>query len=279
MLDAIRAEARKLWGHRRATWSLLGAIPLLLIVLFVCVELYHALNGGPRSVMRADGMPPQLWAAQSLQMWQVPQNLMWLFAAAFSAIAFGGEYRWNTLKLIAPHRDRLQIIAAKFIVVVIFLAVSLFCFGVLALFFAVLHDVFAGRGVPAGVDWGAVFWRHLLVWSQAVLAVSLVAAYAALAATAMRSTAGGIVVAVIAFIVFALPPQLWQLVSANAWRFSPGYALSNLQNWAGAGRALSVPIPGAPIEDGWLLSLGVAGAWLLALIALTTLIFGRQDFN
>ena len=142
-----------------------------------------------------------------------------------------------------------------------------------------LHELFAGRGVPAGVDWGAVLWRHLLVLLLTALGATMVAAYAALASVAMRSTAGGIVVAVIAFIVFAIPGQLWMLVSANAWRFSPGYPLSNLQNWAGTGRALSVPVPGAPIADDWVLSLGVLIAWLLGLVAATALIFRRQDFN
>ena len=280
MLDAIFAEARKLWGHRKATWSLLGAIPILLTVLFVCTELYRALNGGGGSVITRETMPAQVWAAQSLQLWQVPQNLMWLFAAAFSAIAFGGEYRWNTLKLVVPHRDRVQLMLAKFFVVIKLIAASLLVFAILNLLFVTLHDLFSGRGVPADVDWASVLWRHGLVWAHTVLASSLVAAYAALAATAMRSTAGGIVAAVIAFIVFALPAPLWAFIKAvPIYHYSPGYSLQNLQSWATVDRALTIPIPGETIADGWLLSLGVAGGWLLALIALTTLIFRRQDFN
>lgn len=278
MLEAVGAEWRKLWGARRVTWTALAALPVLLVVIYVAVQTYEMLNGkGPPSPAAAD---PDAWAASSLGVWGIVHNLGWLLAAAWAATAFGGEYRWNTLKLIVPHRSRLLIIAAKYVVIVLGLAASLLAFGVLAILLQVINSLLDGTGVPA-VDWGAMLGRHAAVWAQALLSLSLIAAYAALASVILRSTAGGIVVTAVLFIVLSLPGVLWVQLSALAYRLSPAYAVPNLQSWAVGQRAQMVPLPGGvpPLADGWATSLGVAGIWLLGLAALATLIFRRQDFN
>lgn len=279
MLEAVGAEWRKLWGARRVTWTVLAALPVLLVVIYAAVQTYQMLNGKPPSPR--GGGDPAAWAAGTLTVWALVQNLGWLLAAAWAATAFGGEYRWNTLKLIVPHRGRLQIIAAKYVVVVLGLAASLMVFGLLAILLQLLDGVLDGTGVPAGVDWGALLGRHAAIWAQSLLAMSLVAAYAALASVILRSTAGGIVVSVVLFIVLSLPGVLWVQLSAMAYRLSPAYAVPNLGAWATAGRAQPVPLPagGGLLADGWLTSLGVAGVWLIGLAALAALIFRRQDFN
>lgn len=277
MLDAVRAEAAKLIGHRKVTWTVLGALPVLLTLIFLGVQIYEAVNGRPAPTRPRTA---ETFAAGSLSTWMLPQNLAWLLAAAWAAVAFGGEYRWNTLKLIVPHRSRVQIMLAKYLVILAGLAASLAVFGVVAIVLQLLGATIDGRGVPPGVEWADLLARHVRIWAQLMIAQALIVAYAALASVILRSTAGGIVVTVLASVVLSLPQQVWVFVSMLAYRLSPAYAVSNLQAWASARRGLPTLSRGGmePAHD-WLLSLGIAGLWIFGLAALTTLIFRRQDFN
>ncbi len=119
MLDAIRAEAIKLRRHR-ATWLMVWIYPIGVLL----IQLAQLI----RDLLRAPGanapVTAAVWIHQTVGVWSVPPSTPGRFLiAGFAALAFAGEYGWNTWKLVIPARQRWQLIAAKWVVIAGLLAV------------------------------------------------------------------------------------------------------------------------------------------------------------
>ena len=278
MLDAIAAETRKLAGHRKAVWTILAALPVMLAGAF-CVYLVW-------EFVRTDAEIPKpqtaaAWAQETLGVWRLAQGPFgWFLAAGLAAVAVGGEYGWNTLKLVVPHRARTQLLLAKYPVVMAGFAVSFAVFGVVAVLTQVVDSAVNGPPVPDGVDVGALIASQGRMWVFALLTTVLVTAYGALASVVTRSTAAGAIVTIVLMTAQALFGFRLLLLNPQIYRFSPPYLLDNLGAWLRSGEALSVPVPGgAAIADPWALSLAALAAWIAGLVALAVVVFRRQDFN
>lgn len=284
MPDALAAELLKLRRHK-ATWFLVWIFPIGCVVLFatgILVDLFD--TSGP--VLRPPR--PEAWIGESASVWQVPaSSLGRILISAYVAVVFAGEYGWNTWKLIVPHRARAALIAAKFALVVLLLAVAYALTGILSIAMMRLEDALTGDAFPAGVTVGALVAAHAQAALAASAAALLTIAYTALAAVLTRSTIAALVIAIVVVTVDSMftqfAPLLFGYMPGPVWALFhalPGYHVANLSSWIGDGAALRVPFPdGAAVVLSWPASVAVVGAWIGGLAFLTFAAFRRQDIN
>ncbi len=285
MLDAISAEALKLRRHR-ATWGLVWIWPIgltLLWLLAIAIELVVGGDaGGPRGEPTAAG-----WIADAVGFWNVPAHPVGRYLiGAFVAIAFAGEYGWNTWKLIVPHRARTTLIAAKYVVALALLAIGFTLAAILFSALGWLEDIATGDPIPSGIAMAALVRAHGLGALAAMAPVLLTTAYVSLAAILTRSPVGALVIGLVIttlesiFRGFApmLEPYAPALVGA-LYRVLPGYHLTNIGSVVGEGRLLEAPFPSGAFSMPVAASLAIVTAWTVALAALTFWSFRRQDIN
>jgi ABC-2 type transport system permease protein len=155
MTGALIAELMKLVRHR-ATWGLVWIFPLGVTAVFL---LGLAFRYSAATFAHGGFMPPTAasWIASTAAVWKVAGSGPGRFlVGAFTALAFGGEYGWNTWKLIVPHRRRLELIAAKYLVVLGLLLASIGLGAVLSVLFGALGSSLNGAGLPEGIDLGSL---------------------------------------------------------------------------------------------------------------------------
>lgn len=282
MLDAISAESLKLTRHK-ATWFLVWLYPVGFFAIFLAAIVAGLVAPEPPAQA---GL--QEWLFDTAVIWYIPGNALGRYLiAAFAAVAFAGEYGWNTWKLIVPHRARFALIAAKYVVVVALLAIAFALTALLSVLGTSLEDVITGDPLPAGITAGALFEVHGEAALSALAPGLLTVAYASLAAILTRSTIAALVIAIVAVsieqLIFNFGPILYMKSPALVWGLYhalPGYHLDNLTRWIreGAGAVTEFPF-GATVALGWATSLAVTAAWIGGLAALTVASFKRQDIN
>jgi ABC-type transport system involved in multi-copper enzyme maturation permease subunit len=282
MLDAISAETLKLTRHK-ASWFLVWLYPVGVAIVFLL-----AIAAALMVPHRPEHETLAAWIAGTTIVWSLPANtLVRYLIAAFVAVAFAGEYGWNTWKLIVPHRSRIVLIAAKYVVVTALLAVAFLASAVLATLGSWIRDVASGDAVPAGIGAGVLLRAHGSA-AVAALAPGLVTiGYASLAGVLTRSTIAALVVSLVAVsveqILFGLTPILYLKAPGLVgilYHVLPGYHLANLDHWIRIGSPLETPLPGAGVVAlRWTLSLAAVAAWIAGLVALTVASFRRQDIN
>ena len=155
MKGALIAELMKLIRHR-ATWGLVWIFPLGVTVLFLLGLAFRHTSG---TFVHGVLMRPTAasWIASTAVVWKVAASGPGRFlVGAFTALAFGGEYGWNTWKLIVPHRRRLELIAAKYLVVLGLLMFSIGVGAALSVVFGFVGSVVNGDGMPEGIDFGSL---------------------------------------------------------------------------------------------------------------------------
>lgn len=283
MLDAIAAEWLKFRDHR-ATWGLVWIWPLGLVAIWLLAIGVDLANGGDdaRGAANAAG-----WIADSVAFWNVPAHPIGRYLiGAFVAMVFAGEYGWNTWKLVVPHRARSSLIAAKYAVALLLLAIGFTLAALLFNAFGWLEDVVTGDPIPTGITAAALLNAHAMGALAAIAPVLLTTAYVSLAAILTRSTVGALVIGLVIttleqlFRSFApmLEPYAPSLVS-GLYQALPGYHLVNLGHWFEAGRALEIPFPSGSFAMSPAASLAIAASWIALLMALTFRSFRRQDIN
>ncbi|MFN3388161.1 MAG: ABC transporter permease [Allosphingosinicella sp.] len=282
MLSAISAEALKLTRHK-ASWFLVWIYPIAFLIIFALLIGDAAIDPDP-----PQAQAPDEWIDGTVVAWHVPNQAMGRYLiAAFVALAFAGEYGWNTWKLIVPHRARASLIAAKYVVIFALFAVSLFLAAVVTLIGGWTTDTVAGHPIPDGVNAGTILAAHAQAALVALAPGLVTIGYASLAAVLTRSTIAGLVIAIVAVTVEGLVFRFGPMLSARApdlmwglYQALPGYHLANLQDWIVEGRALRAELMGAgAVELGWATSLAVTVAWIAGLFGLTFGAFRRQDLN
>ena len=283
MLSAISAEALKLTRHK-ASWFLVWIYPIAFLVIFA-ILIGHAMidpepPGGPQSAAE--------WIDGTIVPWYVPTQAMGRYlVAAFVAVAFAGEYGWNTWKLIVPHRARSTLIASKYAVIFALFAVSFLLAALITVIGGWTVDTVAGHPIPADVSAGAILEAHGKAALVALAPLLVTIGYASLASVLSRSTIAGLVIAIVAVSVEQLVFRFGPMLSARApdliwalYHVLPGYHLGNLQNWIVEGKALRAELMGAGVvELPWATSLAAVAAWVAGLAAATVLAFRRQDLN
>jgi ABC-type transport system involved in multi-copper enzyme maturation permease subunit len=283
MLDALSAEVLKLTRHK-ATWFLVWLYPILFVVLFlISIAIGLAHSGAPARPVAAEA-----WIAQTAMIWKLPTLTIGRFLmAAYVAVVFAGEYGWNTWKLIVPHRGRSSLIAAKFAALVLLFAAALSLTAGISVLFTWIEGVVTGHPAPAGIGVGALLQAHARSALAGLAPFLFTLASIGLAAVLTRSMVAALVIGIVVTMVEQLflnfAPLLYVYAPGLVWALFhalPGYHLSNLASWVAEGTARSDAFPGrGDVALPWMISLGVAAAWIAALTAATFAAFRRQDIN
>lgn len=278
MLEALGAERIKLLRHR-ASWFLVWIFPIGVSAILIGVTIYQLIKGEA-----PDAGPPDTaakWVADSVFPWIFPGNTLGRYLlAAFTAVAFGGEYGWNTWKLVAPHRGRVALLGAKYAVVLALFAVSLISMAVLSTVLGWANGVVTNDPVPEGIELTALLAANGRSATAALLAVLLTVAYASAGAVLTRSTLAGAIIAIVAITAESLIGSLGpRFLDATLFQIAPSYHLSNLQSWVTTGEGLTQRLPKGVVSLPWGWSLASYLLWTCGLIALAVAAFRRQDLN
>jgi ABC-type transport system involved in multi-copper enzyme maturation permease subunit len=282
MLDALSAEWLKLTRHK-ATWFLVWIYPVGLLVIF-------ALMIGGNFISDNSPTQPglQKWLEETALVWGAPGNTLGRYLlAAFTAVAFAGEYGWNTWKLIVPHRARSSLIGAKYLTILLLFAITFTVSAIITVLGVTLEDVISGDTLPAGITPGALLQVHGKAALSSLAPALLTVAYASLASILTRSTIAALVISIVAItleqLLFNFAPMLSTKAPALIWGLThilPGYHMANLENWIGQGAALEMPLPkSGTVSLSWPVSAAAAAAWIAGIVALTFASFRRQDLN
>ena len=284
MLSAISAESLKLRRHR-ATWLLVWLFPIgvtVIMLIGIAIELLPGV--GSPSAAPDTGK----WIENAAAFWNAPPHGFTRYLiCAIAAIVFGGEYGWNTWKLIVPHRSRTTLLAAKYVMCLVLLYLAFIAAALIMMAMTWLEDVVTGDAIPAGITLGALAHAHWAGFLASLAPVMLTIAYTSLAAILTRSTTAALVIGIAITTLEGIfgtfgPALSFYLPSVvePLYRALPGYHLANLNSWIGGGEAREVLFPsGAVLASGWATSLAVVAAWIAGLVALTLARFNRQDIN
>jgi hypothetical protein len=284
MLEALSAEALKMRTHK-ATWFLVWLYPIVIATVFT-IAIALGLAGLTEQTQNADDVAD--WIVDTTGIWLLPTNAVGRFLiAAFVAVVFAGEYGWNTWKLIVPHRSRISLIAAKYVLVLILFAISFILTAAFSVLGSWVDDVAVAGSLPAGLTAGAILDVHAKAALAALPPILVTIAVASFAAIITRSTIAALVITIVAISVEQLianfGPMLSVQFGAIVWplyHLLPGYHIANLAEWIGEGSAKSVDFPdGSVVAMSWAASAGAIAAWVAALVGGTFAAFGRQDIN
>ncbi|MDP8917054.1 MAG: ABC transporter permease, partial [Pseudomonadota bacterium] len=246
MVELLQAERIKLSRHR-AAWLTVWIFPIGLVIGAVLATGYELVR--PETPQPAANAAA--WIADTAKVWTAPMNGLGRYLiAAFTAVAFGGEYGWNTWKLIAPHRDRTALLLAKYAVVLTMLAVAFVLLAGLYALTGLINDALTNEPTPRGVEFGALLAAHGPGALRTTVSTLLTVAYASAAAVLTRSTMAGAIIAIVA-VTLESAGQLLMVVNPGLYRWTPTHHLANLGSWIENGRALTIPVTQPPISDGW----------------------------
>lgn len=274
MVEVLHAERIKLARHR-AAWMMVWIFPIGLLVLGVLATAYEMVRPGPLQPEPSAAA----WVRDTASVWEAPRSAVGRYLiAAFTAVAFGGEYGWNTWKLVAPHRNRTALIAAKYLVVLGMLAASFLLLAALYIVVALANDALTKEATPAGVEFGALLAAHGPQALRTTVTTLLTVGYASAAAVLTRSTMAGAVIGIVAISIEAAG-RLLLGINPTIYRWTPSHHLANLESWIETGRPLTIPITNPPIADGWAVSAIYLAILIGGLAALTIAAFRRQDLN
>jgi hypothetical protein len=277
MLSAPAAESAKITGNRRTALTLLLG-PAILVVLLGAAAIAHDLikNEAPDAPETASA-----WIADTVQIWGALAygTLGRFVAVGLTAVVFGGEYGWNTWKLVVPHRSRLVLLAAKYGATLLFLLLSYLVTVAVYLMLELIGGALLREPVPSSVNWGEFFEAHTASFVATVITTAFTVAVTATIAVLARSTVAAALGGVVLIILEQLVGIRLLGVSETAYRFFPFNNLGNLYNWLFEGGPRRIPIEGGAIADHWTFSLAVVLGVAAALVALTVGAFRRQDLN
>lgn len=289
MLELFRAEWRKITGNRLATGLLILVFPVGAAAVLTFTIVLALLSSDFRASVAAN---PPAWTDQFMFAWNVVNSEIGrLLVLAFAAVLFAGEYQWGTWKNIVPRRSRVSLILVKFLAVSVFVLLSFTAMSLVTGIGAGIVVVIAGGqyGPPLTSDAVSSFVHSYLLQAATAFTSALIASgYTALAAILTRSIiASAIVGLVITFgelVILAALGLLSILLNipslTNGYLLTPGYNLSNISQWGSEGIGYSIRMLAGPIGPlSVAASLVVIAAWVVGLVALTSLAFRRQDIT
>jgi ABC-type transport system involved in multi-copper enzyme maturation permease subunit len=281
MFEALSAEALKMRTHK-ATWFLVWLFPIAFTLFTLMISGNFVSDNSPAQ--------PELtrWLQETALVWGAPGNTLGRYLlAAFVAVAFAGEYGWNTWKLIVPHRSRSTLVAAKYLVILLLFLITFTLSAIVSVLGALLEDVLSGDTLPAGITFGALLQVHGQAALASLAAGLLTIAYASLASVLTRSTIAALVITIVAIsaeqLLFNLAPLFDTRAPGLVWGLThvlPGYHLANIEHWIANGSALKMPLPiSGVVSHAWTVSAAAAAAWIGGGVALTFASFRRQDLT
>jgi ABC-type transport system involved in multi-copper enzyme maturation permease subunit len=290
MNKLLNAELQKIIGHRWVTGLLIWIFPVGALAASLLLILASLLS--PMS-LRYFGLGNIKWTDQMLGVWNIPIGALGrLLLIGFMAFVFAGEYQWDTWKNILPYNSRPRIILTKYLAVGLLILIS----------FATMSVIWSvGPGIAvkfAGVSYGPVLtdaivadfagdyiFKTLLTFT--VIMIS--AGYAALGGVITRSVLGSALVGFGAILLEELSIGILLVMSTllnkpgvlNLYRLTPTYNLYNVSSWMNSNTPYRLQIPGFEhlASDSMSFSAVVLVLWVFALVALTMMVFQRQDIT
>jgi ABC-type transport system involved in multi-copper enzyme maturation permease subunit len=283
----IRAEWLKMTRQRWVTGALLWVWPVGGAVLCVVIGLAALISPVTRqSIQQA----PFRWVDVALGAWILPLNLFGrLLIIGYASRQFAGEYQWKTWKHSVPYAARLQLLAAKYLVLSALILLAFFALSVVLVIGAGLVNAAAGAGyppAPSGPQIAQFLGNYAMEVTVTFVGVLIGAAFGALAAMLTRSIMGGIIgglVFVLAELGFLTAVTTIGLLYgipqiADMARFTSSHNIANISSWAIYGQPTPPLVAGArvnsPAESFFVLAL-----WLVGLIGASAALFTRQDLE
>lgn len=275
--DALASEAYKLWRNRTVWFWGFVFVPLVGLAIQLFTDTYL------RSRMQGAGamLPPFDLGSQALgSLAKAAGPFTQLFALLAAAVLFGGEYRWETWRLLAPRNSRLNLMLAK---VGIFAAGTAFTVIALALA-AVLsnligaaasHGALAAGATPPGTLWLGLLQQFLISWAQLLQLGAIAALAAVVTRSIIAAVIAPIVLGVVQLAMNGIPqadpmhPPIWRLLAL------PGLSADLLRAYfVTRARGQDVLEPGVAAQAG----ISLVG-WIVVVLAVALVAFQRQDLS
>lgn len=291
-VNLFRAEWIKVAGNRWVTLGLLWIFPIVATLFIGVLALVLALDTSARANFGAD--ETFRWTDMAVGVWNIPNHpFLRVVILGFTAVVFAGEYQWQTWKNTVPRNRRTALIVTKFV------TVGAFVLMVFVLLSAIVAVGWGGLMAIAGQPYGPPlsgevlrsFARDYLVQASVMFTSTVISAgYAALAGMLTRSILGGVLVSFLitvadGFSIVGLLIAGWFLDFPDlvqGYRFVPTYNILNVLSWINDGKALEIPVyettrHAMVLSDPLAFSLIVLAGWVVGVIAMTALLFRRQD--
>ncbi len=202
LVDAVAAELYKLLRNRGTWFWGFCALPLIVLTWYLGMDSYIKLRLHLRIAAEID--------QQILYTLALGGSFLQIFYVAAASSLFGGEYRWETWRLLTPRNRRVNLLLAKFLVYVLGCAVSLALLALVA-GLHVLYDVALGSVLPK-LSMATLEHRAPIAYLATLGELTVLGAVVALVAVATRST----VAALIAGIVCSFAQGI-AIASLHAW--------------------------------------------------------------
>ena len=293
-MSLLRAEWKKATGNLLLTGFLVWIVPVGILAFYVLGFLVYLVSDDPTAVgivrVTAESLTSSVTGVWSLII-AFPGNMLGrLLPLAFMAVLFAGEFQWGTLRQIVPRSRRSSIILAKvatstFIVLLSYILASLIIGMGQAAGHALLGlgtgSIFAGDELT---QFAETYFEHLLLGTFSLL---ILAGFAGVAAVLTRSILGGLLasfgLSVLEPMSLVILVMLGRLLNraelGNLYQFAATYHLDNARSWFVAGHPLAPPLPGFTAEPALVVSLIALALWVIALVALSIILFNRQDIT
>lgn len=290
MNKLLSAELQKIVGHRKVTGLLIWIFPVGALAASLLLILVSLLS--PNS-LGYFGLGDIKWTDQMLGVWNIPSGALGrLLLIGFMAFVFAGEYQWDTWKNILPSNSRARIILTKYLAVGLLILIA----------FATMSVIWSvGPGIAVklvGETYGpaltnaivADFARDYIFKTLFTFTVIMIsAAYAALGGVITRSVLGSALVGFGAILLEELSIGILLAVSSllnepsvlNLYRLTPTYNLYNVSSWMNSITPYRIQVPGFEhlASDSVSFSAVVLVLWVFAFVAITIMVFQRQDIT
>jgi ABC-2 type transport system permease protein len=274
LADALSSELFKLWRNK-TTWFwgfCFAPIVALAIGVGTVVFIRYKETG------LAAAMPEDIARQTVNGVSQAASPLTMLFILIAAGILFGGEYRWETWRLLAPRSSRANLLGAKFLTFAAGAAFTVLAIGAAAPLTSLLntmvnHTQLTWSGGSALAFLVTFLEQFLISWAQLLQ----VGAVAALAAVVTRSILAAVIAPIVLGVVQAaltnmpqgdsLHPSPWRLLEL------PGLSADMLRAFLNRGLLSHVTIdPGVATQA----AISLLG-WIVIAMTVALVTFRRQD--
>ena len=265
--DAIAAEIYKTGRNRNLLFWGFVFVPLGLLLFDLALDTYLRLH------MRLP-LSPDLGLEVLRALGLGGSSFIQIFFVTGAAGIFGGEYRWETWRLLTPRNRRTNLLAAKLVVYALCCAASLAALAAIA----ALHTVFGAalNGTPLALPHPGFLGSALGVFAASWAELLVLGAFTALVVLTSRAMVGGLLAGI--FFSFA---QAIGMVVLHPWEaplkdfaLLPSMCAYLLRAWA-SGQELA---PGVFADPAKLLPAAlILMAWIAVLVGAAAIVFQRQD--
>jgi ABC-2 type transport system permease protein len=270
LADAIGSEAYKL-SKNRSAWFWGFAFPAIVALI---LGLGAAIFMHSQDMIR---LMPINMAGQLLKaVADAGSPLTQLLVLVPAASLFGGEYRWETWRLLIPRNSRFNLLTAKIVVFAVGCALAVLLLGLSSLVASGFMALINGNHLTW--DPGARFGLNLLgqfavSWAQLMAA----GAVAALIGVITRSNVGAIIVPILFGIVQSILGGLARMDPEHLAPLRllglPGLASDILHNYVAGNVA---PMNGHALAQESAVTMAL---WIISGFGLALLYFSRQDLS